>query len=529
MLKPNILFFTVSLITLFFTSCKKYSLDIEDWSPNVVSPIINSTITIADLIPERGTTEYDENNLIHLAFRNDSIYTLPSELIQNITGINIDTVITIENLIFESTDNPLVESLINASGIQIPFPPTQQIPGFMFNLLNQDLIEPFSFQFEEFSDAIFSSGQLDISIKNNLPLQINNLLIKIIPTEGIEWELNISNLSQNDIYEYSIDLTGIEIESTNSIQLVVELLEIENVGSDFVEITPNTGFEININVNNVGFDNINLPLGGDTVDVDLALFEDFDSGLILEEPRFTIKVFNPFNLQGNISGLLYAYSTNDIQESLIVDLNVSPFSSSSNTYYEDDIGGIIALPPQILEYQASANMSFNSEQIIEDESLLLGVDIDFPLSVNAANLSLKDTIIFDDIDNNIERIQSINLHYNFINGFPLGTEFNLILHDSIFPGINIDTLKFNNFSNSEINIIPPAIVDQIGEVTSPVTSSGILTLTDEEISNLVYSNKMIIDINLSSSNFQDQDQFVKIYSFYECILKLGMETKLNIN
>ena len=57
----------------------------------------------------------------------------------------------------------------------------------MFNLLNQDLIEPFSFQFEEFSDAIFSSGQLDISIKNNLPLQINNLLIKIIPTEGIEW------------------------------------------------------------------------------------------------------------------------------------------------------------------------------------------------------------------------------------------------------------------------------------------------------------------------------------------------------
>ena len=41
--------------------------------------------------------------------------------------------------------------------------------------------------------------------------------------------------------------------------------------------------------------------------------------------------------------------------------------------------------------------------------------------------------------------------------------------------------------------------------------------------------KMIIDINLSSSNFQDQDQFVKIYSFYECILKLGMETKLNIN
>ena len=50
MLKPNILFFKISLITLFFTSSKKYSLDIEDWSPNVVRPIINSTRTIADLI-----------------------------------------------------------------------------------------------------------------------------------------------------------------------------------------------------------------------------------------------------------------------------------------------------------------------------------------------------------------------------------------------------------------------------------------------------------------------------------------------
>ena len=144
-------------------------------------------------------------------------------------------------------------------------------------------------------------------------------------------------------------------------------------------------------------------------------------------------------------------------------------------------------------------------------------------------MSLKDTIIFDDINSNIEMIHSINLHYNFINGFPLGTEFNLILHDSIFPGINIDTLKFNNFSNSEFNIIPPAIVNQIGEVTSPVTSSGILTLNDDEISNLVYSNKIIIDVNLSSSNFQDKDQVVKIYSFYECILKLGLETKLNTN
>jgi hypothetical protein len=121
------------------------------------------------------------------------------------------------------------------------------------------------------------------------------------------------------------------------------------------------------------------------------------------------------------------------------------------------------------------------------------------------------------------------LHYNFVNKFPLGTEFNLVLHDSLNPINNLDTLEFVGASNSGNNIINPAIVNEYGNVTDSVISSGVLTMTDSEINNLINTNKIIIDITLSSSDSQNQGQYVSIYSDSECLLKVGLETEINLD
>jgi len=279
----------------------------------------------------------------------------------------------------------------------------------------------------------------------------------------------------------------------------------------------------------VGFDNITLPLGGDTVDVDLALFEDFDSGLRLEHPRFTINIENPFGLSGNIFGQLIAFSPNGENEALDIEVGIAPNTPSSATYEDDQIAGIIELPPSVIEYEAHASMSFTPGDIYGDEPLELGVDIDFPLVVNAANLSLKDTIVFNGIDYDIVKIRRMLLHYNFVNKFPLGTEFSLVLHDSLNPLNNLDTLEFIGSSNSGDNVINPAIVNEYGNVIDSVISSGILTMSDSEINNLINTNKIIIDITLSSSDSQNQDQYVSIYSDSECLLKVGLETEVNLD
>lgn len=514
------LFFIFCLI---FNACQLDQIEVDSWSPEIATPLINATVTIADLIPEKGTTEYDENNLIHLAFRSDSIYVLDPALMQNIIGLNIDTSITLEFLALELVGAGVLDFL----GIETPFPDSQEISGDLFQLLNTASIDPFSFEFDEFSNASFNSGELEIGITNNLPISIENAQINITPDSDILWEVGPFQLEAGETYIQSIPLNGVVIDNSNSLQIEIETLELESVDGD-VSITPQTGFEFYFNMNNIGFDNITLPLGGDTVDVDLALFEDFDSGLELENPQFTITVDNPFSLSGSINGDLLAHSQYGAQEVLMIDIDIEPNTISSKTYYNNEIGPIIALPPQTLEYEANATLNFNANDIVGNDPLKLGVDIDFPLSVNAANLSLKDTVVFTGIDYDFTQIEHVFLHYNLINEFPLGTEFNLVLRDSV-AGLHLDTLEFVAFNDGGNNIINPAIVDLFGEVEEPTLSSGTLILSNSEINNFLNTNQIIIDVTLSSSGFQDENQYVKIYSHHKCLLKAGLETKINLD
>ena len=45
-------------------SCQIDNLEVDDWSPEIVAPLINAHLTIADLIPETGSTQYDDDGFI---------------------------------------------------------------------------------------------------------------------------------------------------------------------------------------------------------------------------------------------------------------------------------------------------------------------------------------------------------------------------------------------------------------------------------------------------------------------------------
>ena len=676
---------TIIFFTIFIFSCQVDKVEISGWNPDLVIPLIDATITISDLIPEKGSTKYDDDNFIRLAVRNDELYTvnaesfidLPSlDFSQNfelenfpITEIYIDTVINIEQLLIS---NPSFVEFI--PGIDtVPFPPNTQIPAGQFTLLDLLLGSDFTFDLEEFSSASFNEGTLEVTIHNNLPINITNLQITLSTGLGslglIEFndlnsfqsqtsviDLNSQSIDNNvsfDIINFSTDQsnplqmvdltseTGIGISfglidiNVNNIAMTFQNQEIEsdttfidfNLSSDeqihnikllegnlFYEISSSlitpldlklgigTNFEVleSIELNGgtingsidlanldvdlttdseqpynrlpvafnaiINSDNIvtlssgdyiniscsfmdleldylygrfvdyEIPLEGDTVDVDLALFEDFDSGLVLEEPRFSINIVNSLGLSARIDGELIAFSQNgNSQAGFYVDSIIeSPQFigeeiNMSWTYGENIIGDIIALPPHIIEYSATAFI-LESDQLnfISGESqLTLGVDIDFPLSLNAANISLRDTVDFEEIKFDLSNIDELILHFNLINGFPLGTEFNLVLHDSV-SNLNLDTLSFTRF-NSEDNTIEGAIVDNEGYVTTTQLNSGAIILSSLEISNLLNSNKLLIDITLSTSSNSIENQYVKLYADYEFVVKMGIQTRLNVN
>ena len=108
------LYIIVAIFFFTFLSCQKPSIEIDNWSPELAMPIINSTITIADLIPEKGTTQYDEDGFIRLKFRNDSIYVLNPDLllgITDLTSLNIDTAVVLEQLLGQETVQLLIKFL----------------------------------------------------------------------------------------------------------------------------------------------------------------------------------------------------------------------------------------------------------------------------------------------------------------------------------------------------------------------------------------------------------------------------------
>ena len=543
MIKPlNIIILICSCIVTFY-GCQKHMLEVKGWVPEMITPLINATVTIGDLLPEKGTTEHDSiTSLIHLRFSSDTIYVVPPDVLFSIVELNVDTTVTLKQLLDE-LDDPFLISILESQGLDLTFPEgiEQPIEGSLFNALNEDIIEPFIFPLDADIDEntiLNTNTQFKISVTNNLPVDIDDIFITMMVAD-ITLEFNISNLSplQNGESTYTL-IEDIQIGDVNDIEIEISNFSLNGPIGEDVFINDQTGLSIGFSIDYI---DITLPLGRDTVDVDLALFEDFDSGLILEHPKFTIKVDNPFELSGSIDGYIDAFAQDGNSASLPIYVPIikaselipsDPDNDNITTYQDNEIKEIIELPPHILEYESVARMMFNSSQIEGSDSLKLGVDVDFPLSVDAANLSLKDTIPFNGIDYDITQIERILLHYNLINGFPLGTEFNLVLHDSLNPMENLDTLQFVGINNSNDNIIAAAEVNEEGQVipNGEVVTSGVLTLSYSEINNLLNTNKIIIDITLSSSDAEDfDDTYVKIYTYNKCVLKVGVETQINID
>ena len=336
-----------------------------------------------------------------------------------------------------------------------------------------------------------------------------------------------------------IDISGLVIDLTtdfnqpyNKIPLIFSVFL--NSGSDLITLTNEDFADINFSFSDLtiefadgNFGDYEIDLGGDIVDIDLQIFDDFDSGLILDDPQFIIRVFNSVGVGASINAGLNAFSPN--LENAIFNFNEvidSPnfFGDTIEQIWNynknnSSIDEIIALPPQQIEYFGSANLNGNNSKSVNfigsDSKMTLGVEVDFPMSLNIANISLKDTIVIDELEN-VEKIESLSLIMNIDNGFPLDTKLDLFLRDSI-SNLNLDTLEIANFSSG--------IIDQDGYLIDSFFSENQLDLNQEEIINFSKSNELVLDVTLNT----DQNQSIRLYSDYEFLVNIGMRIKLDFD
>ena len=336
-----------------------------------------------------------------------------------------------------------------------------------------------------------------------------------------------------------IDISGIIIDLTTDINQPFNKIPITfsaslNSGNDFITLTNEDFADLNFSFTDLSiqyadgyFGDYEIDLGGDIVDIDLQIFEDFDSGLILDDPKFIIRVSNSVGVGASLTAGLNAFSPSlenavfDFSEiiqapNFIGDTVEQMWIYDKNNSTIDDI---IALPPQQIEYFGVANLNGSNTQevnfINSDSKMTLGVEVDFPMSLNVANISLKDTIIIDELDN-VEKIQNLSLFMNIDNGFPLDTKLDLFLRDSVSE-INLDTLEIANFSSG--------IIDQDGYLIESFFSENQLDLNQEEILNFAKSNQLVLDVTLNT----EENQSIRLYSDYEFLVNIGMRIKLNLD
>ena len=377
---------------------------------------------------------------------------------------------------------------------------------------------------------ISSSIDSDLSFKLTLPsATIDGGMFESVQ---IVSSGNNSTYGEIDISDVIIDLTSDFTQPYNKIPIHFEVFI--DSGNELITLTNEDYAEVNFSFSDLSikyadgyFGDYEIDLGGDIVDIDLQIFEDFDSGLILDDPQFIIRVFNSVGVGASINAGLNAFSPNldnaifSFNEIIESPSSVGGVIEQSWVYDKNNstIENIIALPPQQIEYFGSANLngssSGNLNFITSDSKMTLGVEVDFPMSLNIANISLKDTIVINEIEN-VNNIESLSLFMNIDNGFPLDTKLDILLRDSV-SNVTFDTLEIANFSSG--------ITDDNGYLIESYFSKNQFNLNNNQIQNLSRSNQLVLDVTLNT----EENKSIKLYSDYEFLVSIGMLINLNLD
>ena len=193
----NLKYLALLFLLQAFTSCVKetYNLDrLSDkinYSPTFSISAFKGTITLGNIVKSNDTIRYDKDNFLSVVFRKDSVFDLKLEdfydLNDMVTYSNGYTVGEISMKDFQGsipvTLNTISQSFSPAlratfvsldNGLPHNFPPfpATTIPEQSFTV------------FQDFQNAVFSSGSLEISVKNNLLAPLNDVRIKLYNSTG---------------------------------------------------------------------------------------------------------------------------------------------------------------------------------------------------------------------------------------------------------------------------------------------------------------------------------------------------------
>ncbi len=363
------------------------------------------------------------------------------------------------------------------------------------------------------SSAIVKSGELHITLKNNIPLAISLSLEFPEITTQIGMNLKKSyEIPSNSEINSILDLSGFRISLPRQSREFTVLVNarFENNGSAFTEISHQDQIEYSFQINNFSvryFRGIVAPttleIPSTTTHVDLP--SDLDR-LQFQNASLTLNFHNRIDFPLNLSIALKGSNANGNAVSLPVDVSLEPSGRNTenlttitldknNSAIVDfinnlptrieitgtaefgdgiSIGTVSSSDYIFVDYQIEApfNMSFEEQTIYPDTSEIIILPKDFPSN----DFNGKSTI-----DGELtENLQRGEIQLTIHNHFPVGTQLKINVSETVTSLNTAPSLLLGPFDISKGQI------DETGQVKAASTTNHQITLSAEQM--LLFKN-----------------------------------------
>lgn len=505
----------------FLNSCRKEPKN-PSWDIDVLAPLVKSSLTISDIIPDSLLQKNPDNSLVLVyntslnSFSADSLFKIRDTTLTNKYVAPIQATIGPGGTIVSQTQN--INSV--SGGVQL-------------------------------TDVTIRSGHMLFSIKSSIK-EITHLtytLPKVTdPISGAMFNKTFiipkGTTASPGVFTGTFDLSGYKIDLTGSTGTGVNTMQISYIAT----VDPSAPVPVNIDVGDSvvisnsfidivpdyakGYFGQTLTNEVDTSDVSLFNhiisgtidLEDIDIGFGIEngigaDARFTINSLNSINTRtGNIVPLSqHPIIGSPINLNRAIDNNgnvtVSTYSVSFNPVNSNIKDFFENLPGKMsynmdFEINPLGNVSGSNDFIYYDNLLKTNFNMTIPLSVIANDLTLADTMDFK-MDASTDNVNHGSLYLYADNGFPFTAQAQLYMMDDNYAIVDSLISTPNSLGAPPLDANFICAGKHLTKLTIPI---------DENKMDLLRSTKkMYIKIKFNTTA---QPKHVKIYSFYKMDVKL---------
>lgn len=516
----------VALIISVATSCKKEKVDKVNIDNQFAVSIFADTIRLGDLLNSMDSTNSDfirinEDGTI-CAYYSDSVMNavVASDILSGLDDVSFH----VEEVEFEIPDI--------ADLPDIPDMPDYELDT-LFELTGINI--PFEYEGYEINQVILKSGEIDMDISCDFDyvkqVKLSTDKIKLSNGDNFEIDVDFENGNQQNVSCNLTDCAIIPVDGnidfTLLVNVVVALDDLQGLGGAYT-------FDLEGKIIDVEFKSIDGAIQETRFDFgvsqELALnFPNLYGDLTLATPEFSFTYLNSFGFEatGHIDSLYLTDASGNVT-SIVKDWNDVEFTMHP-TYEEygviDDIDEQLVDCLNLLDdykrFTFNGNVvmgcdNVSGHMITDDSHIDIVADLVLPLEFSINNLVFVDTLDFNfnigtaenggsDESIHIEDVfDELEFKFMFDNGLPVQIEpqayilVNDNVVDSLFDG---------------------AVVEK-GSNSVPVASTLYAHLTDDRLVNIQKSNKMILNIALSSLG----DNVVLNSNDY-FNLRIGLKTK----